>query len=75
MATFCRRLRQFNIEHIKKETPIEEVKYAVKKELNGPGKRLGYRAMNRKLRMEHEVKGCVLYILASLFFIFKREHL
>ena len=35
---------------------IEEVKDAVKKELNGPGERLGYRAINQKLRMEHDIK-------------------
>ena len=35
---------------------IEEVKDAVKKELNGPGERLGYRAINQKLQMEHDIK-------------------
>ena len=29
---------------------------AVQKELEGPGKLLGYRAMNQKLRTEHNVK-------------------
>ena len=32
------------------------MKDAVKKELNGPGERLGYRAINQKLRMEYDIK-------------------
>ena len=32
------------------------VQVAVQKELNGPGKLLGYRELNQKLRMFHEVQ-------------------
>ena len=35
---------------------MEIVQAAVQKELNGPGKRLGYRALNQKMRMQHEVQ-------------------
>ena len=41
---------------LKRKTSIEEVKNAVKKELNGPGERLGYRAISQKLRIEHDIK-------------------
>ena len=37
-------------------TPLAEVCDAVKKELDGPGRLLGYRAMNHKLRTEHNVR-------------------
>ena len=47
---------EFNIKYIKKETSIEKVKDAVKKELNGSGERLRYRAINQKLRMERDIK-------------------
>ena len=38
------------------ETPLESVTDAVSKELNGPGRCLGYRALNQKLRSEHNIK-------------------
>ena len=38
------------------ETSIE-VKDAVKKVLDGPGERLGYRAIHQKLWMEHDIKA------------------
>ena len=37
-------------------TPVAAVSDAAQKELEGPGKLLGYRAMNQKLRTEHNVK-------------------
>ena len=38
------------------ETSIE-VKDAVKKVLDGPGERLGYRAIHQELWMEHDIKA------------------
>ena len=38
------------------DTLLETVQTAVQKELNGPGKLLGYRALNQKIRMQHEVQ-------------------
>ena len=35
---------------------VDKVKEAVKKELDGPGKLLGYRAMYHKVRQDHELK-------------------
>ena len=34
---------------------IDTIKVAVQKELEGPGKLLGYRAMNQKLRTEYQI--------------------
>ena len=34
---------------------MEEVKDKVKKELDGPGRRLGYRAMHKKVRQEYSL--------------------
>ena len=34
---------------------LEEVQDAVRKELDGPGKLLGYRAMQNRLRQEHDL--------------------
>ena len=56
IATLDRRLRYFGIHYINYNTPFSEVCDAVKKELDGPGRLLGYRAMNHKLRTEHKVQ-------------------
>ena len=45
-----RRLRCFEIYYNNPEVSVEEVKDAVKKELEGPGKLLGYCAMHKKVR-------------------------
>ena len=55
-ATLDRRLRHFGIYYINYDTPVAAVSDAVQKELEGPGKLLGYRAMNQKLRTEHDVQ-------------------
>ena len=55
IATLDRRLRYFGIHYINSNTPLADVCDAVKKELDGPGRLLGYRAMNHKLRTEHNV--------------------
>ena len=46
----------FDINYINYDASLETVQSAVQKELNGPGKRLGYRALNQKMRMQHEVQ-------------------
>jgi len=50
-----RRLRCFEIYYNNPEVSVEEVKDAVKKELEGPGKLLGYRAMHKKVRQEYNL--------------------
>lgn len=48
-----RRLRHFDIYYTDRDVTVEKVKEAVEKEINGPGKLLGYRAMQKTLRQEH----------------------
>ena len=50
-----RRMRYFDIYYNDRRVSVEEVKEAVKKELEGPGKLLGYRAMHKKVRREHNL--------------------
>ena len=50
-ATLDRRLCFFDINCIHYDTLLETVQAAVQKESNGPGKLLGYRALNQKMRM------------------------
>ena len=55
IPTLYRRLQHFHISYINKTITVDEVRAAVNKELEGPDKLLGYRAMNHKLRTEHHI--------------------
>ena len=55
LPTLDRRLRYFDIRYIDVIVSISTVTSAINKELEGPGKLLGYRAMNQKLRTEHGI--------------------
>lgn len=55
IRTLDRRLRYFDIYYNDKNIQLEEVKDAVEKELQGPGKLLGYRAMHRKIRQKYNL--------------------
>ena len=48
IPTLDRRLRYFNIFYTDTNVTLDEVKEAVGKELEGPGKLLGYRALHQK---------------------------
>lgn len=50
-----RRLRYFEINYNDANVEVHEVVEAVQKELEGPGKLLGYRAMHKKVRLEHNL--------------------
>lgn len=50
-----RRLRHFGIFQSDKDVTVEDVRQAVAEELDGPGKLLGYRAMQKKIRNEYEL--------------------
>lgn len=56
LSTLDRRMRHFKLWYINRMTPVEIVKDAVAKELEGPGKLLGYRALNNKLRMYYDIQ-------------------
>ena len=51
--SLSRRLQHFGIKYTDYEIELEDVKNAVKKELDGPGALLGYRAMQQKVREVH----------------------
>ena len=50
-----RRLRHFGIYYTDHNVDVEDVQQAVAKELDGPGKLLGYRAMHKKVRQVHHL--------------------
>ena len=56
LRTLGRRLRHFGIHYIDSNTPLEVAREAVKKELDGPGAMLGYRAMTLKIQQKYDVK-------------------
>ena len=49
-------MRYFDIHYIDNTVTVKQIRDAVKKEVDGPGKLLGYRAMQKTLRQEHELK-------------------
>ena len=50
LRSLDRRLRHFDIFYKDEDVGVDTVRDAVKAELNGPGKLLGYRAMHKKIR-------------------------
>ena len=50
MRTLTRRLQHFDIKYIDYDIDVETVKQAVEKEMEGPGKLLGYGALHKKIR-------------------------
>ena len=56
LTSLDRRMRYFDIKYIDETTTLDAVKDAVRAELDGPGKLLGYRAMTQKLRMQYHLK-------------------
>ena len=56
LRTLDRRLSHFDIKYINYDTPIQDIKDAVQKELDGVGKDYGYRAMNQVLRTRHNIQ-------------------
>eukprot|EP00794_Sanderia_malayensis_P021102 gene21102-23163_t len=53
--TLCCRLAHFNINKLHHAVSVVDVKDAMQKELNGPGRDLGYRAMHQKVRQVHKL--------------------
>ena len=56
VCTLDQRMRHFNIYYTDRGVTVEQVVDAVKQELAGPGKHLGIRAMNNKLRQKHAIR-------------------
>ena len=55
LRSLDRRLRHFEIYYTNYNVDVAEVQQAVAKELDGPGKLLGYRAMHKKVRQVHQL--------------------
>lgn len=55
VRTLDRRLRYFGIYYNDRTVAVEEVKDAVQKKLEGPGKLLGYPAMHKKIRQGYNL--------------------
>lgn len=55
LGTLSRRLAFYGIKYVRYDIQIEEVESAVREEIEGPGQLLGYRAMQRKLREQHNL--------------------
>ena len=53
LRSLDRRLSYFNIHRNDKSVSVEDVKSAINKELMGPGRLLGYRAMHLKIKNIH----------------------
>ena len=54
IRTLDRRLRHFGVYYNDNTVSVEDVEEAVKKELEGPGKLLGYKAMHKKVRQKYD---------------------
>ena len=55
IRTLDRQFSYFDIKRTDRNVTVDQVKDAVQKELNGPGQPLGYRAMQKKVRQEHNL--------------------
>ena len=55
LGTLARRLAFFDIKYIRYDTDVEDVEYAVREEMEGPGQLLGYQAMHHKIREQHQL--------------------
>ena len=51
----CKTLKELCITCIIHETRVDDVKEVVEKEINGPGKLLGYQEINKNLRVEYSI--------------------
>ena len=57
LSTLSRRLEFFDIKYIDREIDYDELERAVTNELDGPGSKLGYRALTKKVREVHGIKA------------------
>ena len=55
LRSLARRLQYFGIQFTDYDVKITDTEAAVEKEISGPGKLLGYRAMHKKIRDIHSL--------------------
>ena len=53
LRSLARRMQYFGIQFTNYDVEVNDVEAAVEKEISGPGKLLGYRAMHKKIREIH----------------------
>ena len=54
--TLDRRLQYFDSGYTDRNVTIDQIQTAVRKEMEGPGQLLGYRALHKKIRQVHDLK-------------------
>ena len=54
--TLDRRLQYFNSGYTDRNVTIDQIQTAVRKEMEGPGQLLGYRALHKEIRQVHDLK-------------------
>ena len=67
LRTLDRRMREFGLYRTDRTVTEDALRNAVKEELDGPGKLLGYRAMTNKIRQNHDLKVPRRIIHAIMF--------
>ena len=55
LSSLKRRLAYFDIKYVRYDIEVEDVENVVREEMEGPGQLLGYRAMQRKIREQHQL--------------------
>ena len=53
--TLCPRLSYFKIKYIDNHVQLDDLRQAVQREVEGPGRLLGYRALHKKIREVHNL--------------------
>ena len=67
LRSLARRMQYFGIQFTDYDVEVNDVEAAVEKEISGPGKLLGYRAMHKKIREIHglSVPRDLVYIVMA----------
>ena len=69
LGTLSRRLNYFGITYVNYDVTVQEEENAVCEENDGPGQLLGYRAMHRKIREQHQLavpRGLVYEVMTKV---------
>ncbi len=69
LGTLSRRMKHFEISYVNYEVSVGQVERAVKEENAGPGKLLGYRSMQKKLGVEHQLAVPRALVYATMKFV------
>ena len=70
LRTLDRRLQYFDISYTDQNITIDQLQTAVRKEMEGPGKLLGYRALHNKIRQVHDLKVPRDLVYAAMYDVY-----